>query len=100
MLAVACASKKPAVQPAPIPTVSRRCPDLTKADDLAAFDFSKEYVLSRDAAEKLKAATLAAMEIQTLADKLDAEFGIACAQIAHDLGNKGDWRNGNDACAA
>jgi hypothetical protein len=69
-------------------------------DELAAFDFAKEYVLSRDAADKLKAAALATIEIGTLAEKLDAELGIACAQIAHDLGNKGDWRSGNDACAA
>ncbi len=81
-------------------SVGTKCPDLAKADEVAAFDFAKEYQLSRDAADKLKAATLAAMEVSLLADKLDAELGIACAQIAHDLGNKGDWRNGNDACAA
>ena len=40
------------------------------------------------------------MEVGLLADKLDAELGIACAQIAHDLGNKGDWRSGNEACGA
>jgi hypothetical protein len=80
--------------------VSSRCPDLAKADELAAFDFAKEYQLSRDAADKLKAAALAAMEVGLLADKLDAELGIACAQIAHDLGNKGDWRSGNEACGA
>jgi len=81
-------------------TVSAKCPDVSKADDVAAFDFAKEYQLSRDAADKLKAATLAAMEVGLLADKLDAELGIACAQIAHDLGNKGDWRSGNEACGA
>lgn len=69
-------------------------------DELGAFDFSKEYVLSRAAGDKLKAAALAATEIETLADRLDADFGIACAQIAHDLGDAGDWRSGNDACAA
>lgn len=97
LLTSACGSKKPPAAPT---TVSSKCPDLTKADELAAFDFGKEYQLSRDAADKLKAAALAAMEIATLAEKLDAEFGIACAQIAHDLGNKGDWRSGNEACAA
>lgn len=98
---VACGgSKKRAEGPVVTATVSDRCPDLSKADELAAFDFAKEYALSRDAAEKLKAAALAAMEIETLAEKLDADFGIACAQIAHDLGDKGDWRSGNEACAA
>jgi hypothetical protein len=97
LLACASAKKPPTTTSA---TVSSKCPDLAKADDVAAFDFAKEYQLSRDAADKLKAAALAAMEITTLSDKLDAEFGIACAQIAHDLGNKGDWRSGNEACAA
>jgi len=98
---IACGGSKRPVAPAtPVATVSGKCPDLTKMDELAAFDFAKEYVLSRDAADKLKAATLAALEIGTLAEKLDAELGIACAEIAHDLGNKGDWRSGNDACAA
>ena len=98
---VACGgSKKKAEAPVVTATVSDRCPDLAKADELAAFDFASEYVLSRDAAEKLKAAALAAMEMETLSEKLDADFGIACAQIAHDLGDKGDWRSGNEACAA
>src|SRR5262249_33713201 len=59
-----------------------------------------EYALSVDAAEKLRAAVLAAIEVGALADRLDADLGIACAQIARDLGNKGDWRSGNEACAA
>ncbi len=101
MIMVACGgSKKPPPTTVVTAKVSERCPDLSKADEVAAFDFSKEYVLSRDAGDKLKAAALAAMEIETLAEKLDAELGIACAQIAHDLNNKGDWRSGNDACAA
>lgn len=97
---VACGPKPTVATSVSTTSVSQRCPDLAKADDLAAFDFAKEYALSRDAAEKLKAAALATMEIATLADKLDAEFGIACAQVAHDLGNRGDWRSGNEACAA
>jgi hypothetical protein len=95
---VACASAPQ--KPVESSAVSQRCPDLTKTEELAAFDFAKEYSLSREAGDKLKAAALAAAEIGTLADRLDAEIGIACAQIAHDLGNKGDWRSGNDACAA
>ena len=82
-----------------IATVSQRCPDLAKVDELAAFDLQRVCPVTR--CTDKSAAALAAMEINTLADKLDAEFGIACAQVAHDLGNKsGDWRNGNDRCAA
>lgn len=101
-LVIACSgSPKPEpAEPKQSGSVGSKCPDLAKADEVAAFDFAREYQLSRDAADKLKAATLTAMEVNLLADKLDAEFGIACAQIAHDLGNKGDWRSGNDACGA
>jgi hypothetical protein len=96
----ACGGTSQSGDPRTSAAVSTRCPDLAKTDELGAFDFAKEYQLSRDAADKLKAATLAAVEVGLLADKLDAELGIACAQIAHDLGNKGDWRSGNEACGA
>ncbi len=81
-------------------TMSSKCPNMAKADEVAAFDFATEYRLSGEAADKIKAAALASIEISALSDKLDAELGIACAQIAHDLGDGGDWRSGNDACAA
>jgi len=79
---------------------SLRCPDLTKADEVSAFDFAKTYSLSREAADKLKAATLATIEITQLSEKLDADFGIACAQIALDLGTRGDFHSGSEACTA
>ena len=102
LLVIACGGGRPP-RPSTAATaaaVSSKCPDLAKPDEVAAFDFAKEYVLSRDAADKLKAAALAAGEVALLADKLDAELGIACGQIAHDLGGKGDWRSGSEACAA
>ena len=98
VIVVACGSPPP--PRAVTPPVSNRCPDLAKPDELAAFDFQKEYALSRDAADKLKAAALATVEIEALSEKLDADLGIACAQIAHDLGNKGDYHSGTDACTA
>lgn len=100
MMVVACGSPPKPRPVKVVATVSARCPDLAKADELAAFDFAKEYQLSRDAADKLKAAALAALEVTQLADKLDAELGIACSQVANDLGSSGDWRSGNDACGA
>jgi hypothetical protein len=100
LVVAACSSSKPPPPPLATVSISSRCPDLGKADELGAFDFAKEYVLSKDAAEKLKAGTLAALEIATLADKLDAELGIACSQIAHDLGDKNAFQSGNEACAA
>jgi hypothetical protein len=99
VLACSSGQPKPAAPVKPA-SVSTRCPDLAKTDEVVAFDFAKEYVLSREAADKLKAAALATMEISLLSDKLDVELGIPCAQIAHDLGGKGDWRSGNQACGA
>ena len=55
VLSAACGSAKPP-PPKEIASISARCPDLAKADEVAAFDFAKEYQLSRDAADKLKAA--------------------------------------------
>jgi hypothetical protein len=100
LVVVSCSSSRPPPPPVATVSISTRCPDLAKADELGAFDFAKEYVLSKDAAEKLKAGALAALEITTLADKLDAELGIACSQIAHDLGDKTSFQSGNEACAA
>jgi hypothetical protein len=80
--------------------VSEKCPDFARPDEVAAFDFGREYALSAEGAEKLKVATLTAIDLGILADKLDAELGIACAQLARDLGNKGDWHSGAEACAA
>lgn len=79
---------------------SGKCPDLSKPDEVSAFDFAGEYMLSRDAADKVRAAALASNEVAKLADKLDAELGIACAQVAQSLGDRGDWRTAGDACTA
>lgn len=81
-------------------TVSGRCPVTEKTDVIATFDFAREFALSREAADSLKAAALTAVDLAQLADRLDADLGIACAQLAHDLGDQGDWRSGSEACEA
>lgn len=93
---VACGSDPP--PKAPAAPVSDRCPDLTKTDELSAFDFAKEYALSAAAADQLKAAALATLEVEALSERLDGELGSACAQVAHDLGSKDAFKTGNDAC--
>lgn len=99
MLVLSCGEKRvpSTVQVAAKPPT---CPDPTKLDEIEAFNFEDEYRLSPAAAGKLKAAALVAVEVTKLESKLDADFGIACAQIAHDLGTPGDWRSGSEACAA
>jgi hypothetical protein len=99
VLAIVFACGAPAKDSARVGS-SERCPDLSKADEITSFDFSKEFGVSRGEGDKLRAALLAAMELGALGDRLDAELGIACSKIAQDLGMEGDWRTGNDACAA
>jgi hypothetical protein len=77
-----------------------RCPDLTRDDELAATDFREIYGLTPVEAARIKAVVLVASEVNRLADRLDADLGIACAQLANDLGKQGDWRTGHDACEA
>lgn len=76
------------------------CPDVSKADAVEAFDFAKAYGLSRGAGDQLKAALLTGIDLGFLAEKLDADLGIACAGLAKELGRTGDWRTSNDVCAA
>ncbi len=95
----ACAPAKP-LPPPPPPPVLDKCPDVTKADDIGAFDFANTYRISPEAADKLRAGALAAIELNLLAEKLDADLGISCATLAHDLGDDGDYRSGADACTA
>jgi hypothetical protein len=101
-LAVACAgvATRPPGPPPPMGRVETKCPDAARPDELAALDFDKDYGLANEAAERLKVGLLTAMEAGVVADRLEADLGIACAQIARDLGATGDWRSGNDACAA
>lgn len=98
VLALACGGSKP--PPAEVRTVSTRCPDLTKLEEVGTFDYVREYQLSRDAADKLKAAALASVELGLLEEKLDADLGLPCAQIASSLGDKAQAKNASEACAA
>lgn len=99
VVVVACGGSKPKPV-APTPTVSSKCPDLAKPEEVGTFDFAKEYQLSREAADKLKAAALASTELGALEDKLDAELGIACSQVANSLGDKASFGSGAEACTA
>lgn len=76
------------------------CPSLASADEIAAYDFAGNFQLPAKGADELKAALLAASDVTKLSDRLDADFGISCAQIALDLDQKGDYRTGRDACDA
>lgn len=76
------------------------CPDISKPDAIAALDLVRDYGLAQPTADTIKAALSTAVELGALNEKIDADLGLACTELASDLGSTGDWRSGNDACAA
>ncbi|MEO8874806.1 MAG: hypothetical protein ABI461_04390 [Polyangiaceae bacterium] len=76
------------------------CPDFSSADAVAKVDFANEFKLKADVGSKLKAGVQASEEIQEFSAKLDADLKDACGGLAKDLGDKGDYKNGQDACKA
>jgi hypothetical protein len=75
-----------------------KCPDITKVESILAFDFQQNFKVSADAAAKLKAGTAAAVEIKGFADQVDADLKLACGNIAKDLGEAGEPKDGKAAC--
>jgi len=76
------------------------CPDLTKIESILAFDFAQNFKIDAQAGAKLKAGTAAAVEIKGFADQVDADLKLACGNIAKDLGQPGDFKDGKAACDA
>ena len=99
---VACGSPKP-LPPKVVATVSTKCPDLAKADEVAAFDFAKEYQLSRDAADKLKRLGIPENEIAFIRTNLryarggraprTSEFGFNPLMDSASAGTRCRWRD-------
>jgi len=84
--------------PGGIPGVAS-CPDMN-IDAIEKFDFAANFKLNAQVGAKLKAGIGAAVELKTLADKLDADLLTACGGLAKDLGDAGTYTNGQDACNA
>ena len=76
------------------------CPDMSKPDEIAKFDFAASFKLKPDVAAKVKAGVGAAVEMKILADKIDADLTTACGKIATDLGDTNTYKNAQDACKA
>jgi hypothetical protein len=76
------------------------CPDMSKPDEIAKFDFAGSFKLKPDVAAKVKAGVGAAVEMKILADKIDADLTTACGKLATDLGDTNTYKNGQDACKA
>jgi hypothetical protein len=77
-----------------------KCPDLTKVEAILAYDFAGNFKINAEGAAKLKAGTAAAVEIKGFADKVDADLKLACGNMAKDLGQPGDFKDGQSACKA
>jgi hypothetical protein len=76
------------------------CPDFSSADAVEKVDFAATFKLQADVGAKLKAGVQASEEIQAFAGKLDADLKDACGGLAKDLGDKGDYKTGDEACKA
>ena len=84
-----------------VPGMPGQCSlDTSKLDDIENFDFAGQLKLQADVAAKLKAGTVAAVSIKKFSDKVDADLVVGCGGLAKDLGATGDFKNGQDACAA
>ena len=71
-------------------------------DAIENFDFASQLKLDAAVAGKLKAGTVAAVEIKAVADKIDADLVVGCGGLAKDLDASpdGKFANGQDACNA
>lgn len=100
LVVVACGGGQKPPPPKPAAQPSAWCPELQRPELVGTYDFAHEYVLSRDAGDKLKAAALASIEVSVLDSKLDGELGLSCTQIATGLGDKGSYGSASEACTA
>jgi hypothetical protein len=78
--------------------IGGKCPDVSKVESILAFDFDKEFKISAEAGAKLRAGTAAAVELKGFADQVDADLKLACGNIAKDLGQTGEAKDGKAAC--
>jgi hypothetical protein len=94
-----CAAINKATGAAGLPGIPS-CPDMSKPDEIEKFDFAGSFKLQAPVAAKVKAGVGAAVEIKAIADRLDGDLKTACGAIAHDLGDGGDYKDGQEACKA
>jgi hypothetical protein len=77
-----------------------KCPDVSKIESVLAFDFAAGFKIDAQAGAKLKAGTVAALELKGFAEQVDADLKLACGGLAKDLGAPGDFKDGKGACEA
>jgi len=86
--------------PGGLPGVPGDCPDMASAEAVAQFDWKGKFKLDAKADGQLKAGLGAAIELKGLAAQIDGDLKLACGSIAKDLGAKGEYKSGEEACKA
>jgi hypothetical protein len=96
-----CGAINQAAGAAGVPGVPGQCSlDVKNVDAIEKFDFAGQFKLQADAAAKLKAGTVAAVELEAFSAKIDGMLLEACGGLVKDLGGSGDFKTGTDACNA
>jgi hypothetical protein len=76
------------------------CPDMSKPDEIAKFDFASNFKLQPEVAAKVKSGVGAAVEMNILAAKIDADLTTGCSALAKDLGDPTTYKDAQSACKA
>lgn len=76
------------------------CPDVANLESVLAYDFAASFKIDAQGAAKLKAGTIAALELKGIAAQVDADLVTACGGLAKDLGGPSDFKDGKSACDA
>jgi hypothetical protein len=74
------------------------CPDVTRADRIASFDWSTTFRLDAARAARARGTTGVAAETRALAADVEGELRGACARLSRDLGGPGSFGSAEAAC--
>ena len=77
-----------------------KCPDMTNYDALADFDWAGNFRDRGGRRREIKSGVIASVEVENFAKAMDADLMTACGGIAKDLGAKGEFKTGEEACKA
>jgi hypothetical protein len=83
-----------------VPGAGGACPDTSSVEAIEKFDYVGGFKLDVETAGKLKAGLAAATELKGFADSIDSDLKTGCGGLASDLGERGTFASGNDACKA
>ncbi len=101
MLVASCAAAGNAMNAAnKVTGAGPTCPDVANIESVLAYDFAANFKIDAQGAAKLKAGTVAALQLKGVAAQVDADLVTACGGLAKDLGAGADFKDGKSACDA